>query len=298
MAGAVSLAELTDPAFLTQVGRLRLVARNVPPGGRFADQRSNEKGAGIEFLDHRGYAPGDDLRKVDWHLYKRLGKLFVRQFEELEDLPVYLLPDTSQSAFHGDPPRARAGIFVAAALASVALSQHDKVGVMPFAQELELGMPPTAGAGRLVQVMRTLADLKPAGGTDLVASLKRFGGLGLRRGLAVVISDLFDPAGAEAVTRALSGLRHRVLVVQLVRATDRDPGLSGEARLVDCEGGGAADVSITPAVLARYRDAYDRFQHTIASFAGDRGHGLVQVDADAPVIGQLTNLFPGGRLLV
>lgn len=298
MAGAVSLAELTDPAFLAQVGRLRLVARSVPPGGRFADQRSNEKGAGLEFLDHRGYAPGDELRKVDWHLYRRLGKLFVRQFEELEDLPVYLLPDTSQSAFHGETPRARAGIFVAAALASVALSQHDKVGVMPFAGELSLTLPPTSGTGRLVQVLRTLAELEPAGGTDLGASLKRFGGLGLRRGLVVVISDLFDPAGAEAVTRALSGLRHRVLVVQLVRARDRDPQLSGEARLVDCEGGGAADVSITPAVLARYRDAYDRFQKTIASFAGARGHGLVQVDADQPVIPQLTSLFPGGRLLV
>ena len=136
MSRAVDLAELTSEPFQAQCRRLRLVARSVPARGRFAEQRSRQQGAGIEFVDHRAYVPGDELRKVDWHLYRRLGKLFVRRFEEREDLPVYLLPDVSQSAFHGEPPRARAGIFVAAALASVALGQHDRVALLPFASEL------------------------------------------------------------------------------------------------------------------------------------------------------------------
>lgn len=298
MEPVVRLAELTEPAFLASVKQLRLVARSVPSGGRFADQRSAQRGSGLEFLDHRGYAPGDDLRKVDWNLYRRLGKVFVRQFEEPLDLPVYLLPDTSQSAFHGTHPRARAAIFASAALASMALSQHDQVGVLPFSGDLSVALRPTSGSGRLMHVLRSLAELEPAGGTDLRTSLARLSQQRLRSGLVVVLSDLFDPGGASAVTEALAGLRHRVLIVQLVRETDRDPGLSGEARLVDCEGGGSADVAITPALLGRYRDAYDRFQDAITTFAAGRGMGLIRLDADRPVVPQLAGLFQGGRLLV
>lgn len=298
MEPAVRLAELTNPAFVASVRQLRLVARSVPAGGRFADQRSAEKGSGLEFIDHRGYAPGDDLRKVDWNLYKRLGKVFVRQFEEPLDLPVYLVPDTSMSSFQGNSPRARAAIFASAALASMALGQHDQVAVMPFAEDLEIALRPTSGSGKLMQVLRLLSELQPAGGTDLRTGLARLSQQRLRRGLVVLISDLFDPAGAEAVTEALAGLRHRVLIVQLARDTDREPDLSGEARLVDCEGGGTAEVAITPALLGRYRDAYDRFQEHIASFASGRGMGLIRLDADQPVVPQLAAHFQGGRLVV
>lgn len=298
MPDVLSLSELTAPAFLGQLQGLRLVARGVPPGGRFADQRSNERGAGLEFLDHRGYSPGDDLRKVDWHLYRRLGKLFVRQFEELEDLPVYLLPDCSRSAHLGDPPRARAAGFVCAGLASVALAQHDRVGVLGFSDELSIDLPPTSGADRLVSVLQALCALEPRGGTDVAAALQRLDALGLRRGLAVVVSDFFDPRGIEAVTAALTRVRHRLLLVQLVAPDDRRPRLEGELRVQDCETGETADVAIEAALLDRYEAAYERFQSGLSDFARRRGVGLVRLDVTAPVVPQLARLFEAGRLSV
>ena len=128
--------ELFDPDFLESVQRLRIVARRVPRGGRHAEQRSRDLGHGIEFRDFRAYTPGDDLRAVDWNVYGRLRKVFLRLYEELEDLPVYLLVDVSASMFHETPPRARAGLRTALALAAITLGQHDSVGVFPFSDDL------------------------------------------------------------------------------------------------------------------------------------------------------------------
>ena len=115
----------------------------------------------------------------------------------------------------------------------------------------------------------------------------------------MVISDFFDPAGLPAVTEALRGLRHKLLLVQLTRASDRDPAVGGgDLRLLDCETEEVQDVSVTPAVLERYRAAYDRFTEGLASFASGRDAGLVTVDADLPVAPQLATLFEGGRLSV
>lgn len=295
MAAAVPLERLLDPEFLAAVQRLRLVARQVPRGGRFADQRSRDHGAGLEFRDHRPYSPGDDLRSMDWNLYRRLGKVFLRLFEELEDLPVYLCPDVSRSAFLEEPPRALAGMRATVALASVALAQHDSVGLFPFAEEPRVALRPTAGSGRLLTFARALADVELGHATDLGALARGLNALRLREGLVVVVSDFFDPGGLEAVTAALKTLRHRLLLVQLVRASDREPDLEGDVRLVDCETGAREDVSITPALLGRYRAAYDAFDRGLADFARGRRAGLLRLDVDGDVVTQLAGLFQGGR---
>jgi len=293
----VTLKELADPEFLKKVSRLRIIARNVPRGGRHAEQRSLDLGAGIEFKDYRPYAPGDDLRGVDWNLYRRLGKVFLRLFEEVEDLPLYLMPDTSASMYMEDPPRARAGLQTALALASIALGQHDSVALMPFAEDVRMDLRPQAGKGRVMRFAQHLADLPPGGRTDLVRSLRKVHGMGLRRGLLVVISDFFDPAGIDALLDSLKRSRHRLLLVQLTRTSDRDPDLQGDVRLRDCESGATEDVSMTPAVRARYQDAYDRFDAGLRGFADRAGVGLLRLDADSEVTEQLATLFESGRYL-
>ena len=245
--------ELFDAAFLEAAQRLRLVARRVAPRGRFADQRSRDRGAGLEFQDYRPYAAGDDLRAIDWTVYRRLGRVFLRLFEEHEDLPLYLLPETS-----------------------------GKGRLMELASRMATGISPPEGRS----------------GTDLRQALKRFRALGLREGLVVVVSDFFDPAGLEAATEALGGLRHRLLLVQLVRAADRDPiGAygGGDLRLVDAESGEAHDVSLDAAALQRYQARYDAFAEGLAALARRRGAGLLALDADAPVVPQLATLFENGR---
>jgi len=297
MNARLTAAELCDERFLASLEALRIVARRVAPRGRFAEQRSRQLGGGIEFRDFRPYASGDDLRAVDWNIYRRLGRVFVRLFEEQQDLPLYLVPDVSQSAWFETPPRALAGLRAALALAAISLGQHDRVGVFACAEDLRVLQRPMAGKGRVLHLARLLAEVEPGGKTDLVRSLASLQALGLREGLVCVISDFFDPAGIEAVLGALRGLRHRLLLVQLVRASDRDPRLTGDVRVVDCEDGASADVSITPAVLERYRAAYAHFESALTEYARGRQSGLVQLDVERDVVAQLAGLFEDGTLV-
>jgi len=295
MPAAITREELFDPAFREEVGRLSIVARRVARGGRPAEQRSRDLGSGIEFRDFRPYSPGDDIRSIDWNIYRRLGRVFLRLFEEMEDLPVYLAVDLSESLFLETPPRARAGLRAAFALASIALRQHDRVGIFPFGDDLAVALRPVSGRGRDLRVAEVLAGLEPRGRTDFRRSFRRFAAQGLREGLLVVISDFFDPAGIEAVREALGAQRHRLLLAPLWRASDRDPALTGDIELVDCETGAAEEVSVTPAVLERVRDAHDRFHGELIALARRRGAGLLRLDVDREVVPQLAELFAGGR---
>jgi uncharacterized protein (DUF58 family) len=287
-------SELVDPQLFDAARRLHLSARRVAPQGRFADQRSRDRGMGLEFEDHRPYTPGDDLRAVDWHLERRLGRLFVRLYEQQEDLPLYLLPDVSRSQFLEDPPRGRAGLRATVLLAAASLFQHDTVGVFPFAEDLSILARPASGRNRAVTLASRLAALEAGGATDIPKAIARLSALRLRRGLVVLVSDLFDPQGIEAVTKAFGRLRHRLLVVQLTRPVDADPGLAGDLRLVDCESGAMEDVSITPAVQERYRQAYGAFETHITDFCRERGIGRIRLDCDQDVVPQLTRVFHAG----
>ncbi len=294
----IPASELFDPEFLASLASLRIVARRVAPRGRHADQRSKDVGGGMEFKDYRPYASGDDLRSVDWNIYRRLGRVFLRLFEEQEDLPLYLLPDVSESAWLEEPPRARAGLRAALALGAISLNQHDRVGIFPFAEDLRVAVRPRAGKRRVLQFAGELAQLEPGGRTDFQRSLRTFSHLRLREGLVAIVSDFFDPAGIEAVLDALRRVRHKLVLVQLVRSSDARPDVQGDVRLLDCETGEGEDVSVTPAVRAGYERAYAAWSEQLTTFAQARRIGLLRLDVEQPVVPQLATLFEGGRLPV
>lgn len=303
MAASLRFDELFDPDFLEALASFSLCARRVERGGRYAEQPSRARGAGLEFADYKAYVPGDDLRAVDWNVYRRLGRLFVRVFEERQDLPLYLLIDRSRSMYFEQPPRIAAGLRVALALAAIALGQNDRVGLYSFsgAGQMEAELKPLSGKGWLMAFARRLAELTEAGETDLTDALHRFASRPLRPGLLVLVSDFFDPAGSEALTEALSRSRHRLLLVQVVKETDANPAaqadLRGDLRLRDCETEAAVDLAVTPAVLARYKEIYRAFAEQLTAFARQRGAGLLQLDADRNALEQLEALFVNGRLL-
>jgi len=291
---ALDRASIFDAAFLDSLKHLRIVARRVPSGGRFAEHRSQDAGGGVDFKDFRPYSPGDDFRSIDWNIYQRLGKVFLRLYEELEDLPLYILTDHSKSLYQEEPPRIVPSLRATLALASISLNHHDTVGVFPFSNEVQSLWPPQAGAGKVMLLVDRLSSVEPGGTTDFETSIKRFTSMNLRKGLLVIVSDFFDPKGIEAVTAALKTVRHRLLLIQLVRPSDRSPELSGDCRLVDCESGEAAEVSVTERLLSRYTEAYDRFQNGLTDFASKRGAGLLQLNAEEEVGPQLAKLFETG----
>ena len=297
-AAPVAVTDLFDAEFLQSLAHLRIVVSRVPRGGRHAEQRSRDLGSGIEFRDFRPYSPGDDFRSIDWNIYRRLGRVFVRLFEEFEDLPVYILADCSQSMYLEQPPRARAGLRTALALTSIALNQHDRVGFATLSDDHRVVMRPQSGRGRLMRFAEAMAAVTPGGATDLVHSLRRFAHLRQRPGLMVVISDFFDPRGIDAVLDELKRSRHRLLLVRLERPSDRDPDVRGDVQLVDCESGETETVSVNRAVLARYREVWDSFEKRIADFVRRRGAGLLRLDIEQPVIPQLADIFAGASYRV
>jgi uncharacterized protein (DUF58 family) len=287
--------EIFDPAFLASLSHLRIVARRVARGGRFAEQRSEDLGHGTDFRDFRPYAAGDDFRSIDWNIYQRLGRVFLRLYEQEEDLPLYLMPDVSRSLYLESPPRAIAGLQTTLALASISLNHHDSTGVFPFSDDCKTLARPQSGRGKVMLFADRLSHLEPGGPTDIAAAIQRFNSFGLRRGLLAIVSDFFDPAGIDSVLDALKTVRHQLLLVQLVRKSDADPVARGDVRVIDCESGEAEDVSITPALIKRYREAYQAFQEKLAEFARKRGAGMLQLDVEGDIVNQLAHLFETGR---
>ena len=292
--------KLFDPGFLASLSHLSIAVQRVAAGGRFGDRLSKDLGAGIEFRDYRGYSPGDDPRAIDWNIYRRLGKVFLRLYEEQQDLPLYLMPDVSTSMFHEPEPRALTALRTALSLATISLSHHDSTALFPFAEKMEMRVKSMSGKTSTMAFAEHLARLAPPAeaGTNLSAALRRLADMNLRRGLLVVISDFFDPAGLDAVRDALRSIRHRMLFVQLVRPSDEQPDLDGDLRLVDCETGEAAEITITPLVLERYRDAYAQFNRDLAALVKYHHGGLLRLDVEEDLVTQLNTLFAAGSLVV
>ena len=298
MSTALTFDELFDPDFLASLTHLSITARRVAAGGRFGEKLSRDLGSGIEFKDFRPYTSGDDLRRIDWNIYNRLGRVFLRLYEEQQDLPLYLMPDLSQSMYEEHALRARAALKTALAIAAISMNQNDSAGLVPFGEDVEVITKGKSGKANVMRLARYLSGLESQTKTDLTKSLDKLGSLNLRPGLLVIISDFFDPAGLQRIATTLAKIRHRVLLIQVTLATDADPGLQGELRLRDCETDEVADIAVTPAVLKRYRKAYDRFCDELAALAKKRKAGLLRLDAEGDVVLQLAKLFETGSLAV
>lgn len=301
MASQLTINELFDPEFLSALQNFTLRLSRIQKGGRLAEQKSTARGQGLEFADYKGYVPGDDLRAIDWNIYNRLGKIFVRVFEEQQDLPVYFLVDVSSSMFLESTPRIHAALRTTLALSAIALSQHDSIGLFPFAEEMQIKVKSSSGKRNIMRTAQHLVDLEEQqGGTSLATSITHLANIRLRQGLVVIISDFFDEEGLDKVIAAMKQLRHRILLVQMTQPWDADPEqnpeLYGDVRLQDCESDAMAEVTITPAIIHRYKEIYQQFNQQLEDFAKSYSAGFTRIDASGDVLKQLTKLFESGGL--
>ncbi len=291
MERALPFDTLFDPAFLQRVEMLSLRIREAQKGGRLADQRTRARGQGADFADFKPYVAGDDLRTIDWNIFRRLNKAVVRVHEERQDLPVYLLLDVSRSMFVETPPRIHAAARAALALGAAALAQHDSVGLFAFSDVAAQRLRQVSGRGQTVRLAQVLAEVAPGQGTAPAAALAHVATMKLRRGLLVVVSDFLDEAGVEPLLRALGRLPHRLLLVQLTRAVDADPALdpdlAGDVAIDDGERGAPLALTVTPDLIDRYRAAWRTFADRLAEGARAQGATLLPLDADRDVVDQL-----------
>ncbi|MBN1947508.1 MAG: DUF58 domain-containing protein [Bradymonadales bacterium] len=264
--------QLFDDQFLRRLEYLYLVSRKMFRGRLRAKRRTRIVGSGIEFADYRDYVPGDDLRYLDWNILARMERMLVRLFEEEEDLSIYLLIDCSRSMRTAGQEKLVYAKRLAAALAFVGLSNLNRVSVIPFADQLLDRLPPSRGPGQIFKVLRFLErSHDSATRTDLAVALRSFVAQNRRRGVAIVISDFYDPKGFEEGINALRFQKFEPIVCQVHDETDLEPLLFGDVELVDCETGARVEVTVTRELIKRYREVHRRLVSQVEQFCRAKG---------------------------
>jgi uncharacterized protein (DUF58 family) len=289
--------QLFDDEFQRKLEMLALVSRRVFAGRLRAERRSKKKGSGLEFADHRDYVPGDDFRSVDWNVYQRFGKLLVRLYEEEEDLSIYLIVDCSTSMGFGGKKKFDQARRLCAALAYVGLANLDRVTIVGVNDGLVSRMPTTRGKGRIFKVFEFLSQLEPRGVTDLGTALKTFVAQHKRRGLAVLFSDLYDPAGFEAGINMLRFNKFEPYVVELVDPAEVRPALKGDVRIYDCETGEERELTVTDSMLDKMQRAALDYRASIERFCAQKQVPYFPADVNTPFDELVLRVFRRGGFL-
>lgn len=284
---------LLEPAFLVRLEPLSLAAHRPRAGQMQGERRSTKRGTSVEFADYRNYARGDDLRRVDWNIYARLERPYVKLFEEEEDLAVHLLLDGSGSMDWGQGDNGTTGqeertnkwLYarrLAAALGVIALNGGDRLTITAICSP----QPATftaRGRGHALRMLQWLADLPAGGVTDLNGSLRSYALQGGRAGLLVLLSDLFSPNGYLDGLTALAARGHEIVVVHLLSPDEVDPPLGGDLRLLDVETGDPQEVSIDGGMRDLYRRRLAAWQDEIRAACQARDARYVPLTTDSPL---------------
>jgi len=279
---------LFDESVLRKLEQLSLVAQRVRAGVIKGERRSTKRGAAIEFADYRNYSRGDDLRRVDWNIYARLERPFIKLLEEEEDLAVHLLLDASGSMDWGEAAyhKWRYGLRLAGALAQIGLSTGDRVTVQCVSPDRgnkrggKFG--PVRGRGHIFRLLNWLAGQTAGGATNLNAALRAYAHSGVRPGLALLISDLWSPAGFRDGVTALQARGHEVGIIHLLSPDELDPPLGGDLRLVDTETGEAQEVSMDRPMRDLYRRRVNDWRNETAGWCRGRELYYVPVSTQLP----------------
>jgi uncharacterized protein (DUF58 family) len=262
---------LLEPQFLHRLEQLELVSRKIFTGAIKGERRSKRKGQSVEFADYRNYVKGDDLRHLDWNLYARLDRLFIRLFQEEEDLHFYVLIDNSLSMDFGAPTKLHYARQVAAALAFIGLCNMDRVVLSVFNDRVAQSMPAVRGRRSLWRVMDFLQNVQPAGPSNLRESLKTFTMKSTGKGIVVLLSDMMDKAGYEEALRYLVARQFDIYVIQILSLEELEPAVLGDLKLVDIEDDDEAEITVSAPLIKRYKQNLAAFQAGLQEFCNRRG---------------------------
>jgi len=254
-----------QPEEISRISRLEVRARQIVEGFLSGLHRSPYYGQSVEFVQHREYVPGDDFRRIDWKVWSKTDKYYIKQYEEDTNLRTLLLVDVSESMSFGTGPLTKYdyACTVAAALAYLLLRQQDAVGLVTFDNQIRSRVPPRSRQSHLQAIIKALQGGAPASKTALDRLLGQVAEEQSLRGMIVLISDLFvDP---QTLDRGLSLLRHRghdVLVFHILDDAELDFNFAGTTRFEGLEGAG--DVVCDPRALRDgYLTALNEFLETI-----------------------------------
>jgi uncharacterized protein (DUF58 family) len=276
---------LFDESTLRKLNQLTLVASRIRTGAIKGERRSSRRGSSVEFADYRDYSPGDDLRRLDWNIYARLERPFIKLLEEEEDLAVHILLDGSMSMNwgEGEQHKFRYAQRLAAGLGAVALASGDSLSI-GFLQNGRLAAEfgPTRGQAALARLFRFLEDLQPGGKTDLNRSLAQYAVTPRRSGLVILLSDLFAADGYQSGLRTLLGGGHEAALLHVLAPDELDPPLAGDLQLVDIETGFEQDVSLDGGLRNLYRRRAQAWVESIQADCRKSGIRYLELPTNQP----------------
>jgi len=315
-----SYTQLFDADFMRKLERLSLVSRKLKSGRLKGERRSPKRGQSVEFADYRTYSHGDDLRRVDWNAYARMERLFIKLFQEEEDLTVHILIDASKSMDWGDPnaitltapvapidmsvkdtsdPKSKVQnpksdtsdqnklIYakrVAAALGYISLTDLDRLSGTAFSKSRVQRYTPVRGKGHALSLLRFIANVRAEGQTDLDTMLRQYASQAKYPGLLFLLSDCLVDGGGVPGISALQAAGHEITLIHILSPAEVHPELAliGDLRLKDIETGATQDVSIDGTILDLYREKYEAWQGGIENFCRRRGINYIHVTTDQP----------------
>jgi uncharacterized protein (DUF58 family) len=267
--GAKSL--LLDPSFMARLDQLDVVSRKLLAGKMKGERRSKRRGQSVEFADYRNYVVGDDLRFIDWNVYARLDRLFLKLFLEEEDLALYVLLDVSKSCDYGDPNKAHYIKQVAAALGYIGLVNYNRVVVAGIGEGITAETGAMRGRRRVAQMIEFISKLEPEGPSHFANACKRFALAHRQKGVCVVLSDFYDKGGYENGLRYVAGGKYDLFCVQILSPQEIQPDLQGDLKLRDMEDNDMAEVSITQPLMKQYKANLNAYCLSLKDYVTRRG---------------------------
>ena len=281
---------MLTPQFLKQLEPFHIRSNRPFPGKFRGERRSPNRGVGMEFADYRVYEPGDDLRHVDWNIYARLGKLFIKLFHADEGLPIALLIDNSRSMEFGSPPKLTCAKQITAALSYIALGHADSVAIYTCAERLSAALTPTSSLSQFSRFTKVLTTIAAHGQTRLTACLRQLPMYQRHPCAVVILTDFLDPSGYEQGFKLLAGRGFSLSVIHLISPEEMNPEVylettptGGDWFVKDAETGETKAITINPETLSQYQNQQKTFCDILRRFCADQGIGYAQLKSDMPV---------------
>ncbi len=277
-------APLFDETFLRKLEQLSLVARRVRRGQFRGEKRSTRRGQSIEFADYRNYVRGDDLRALDWNIFARLERPFIKLFEEEIDQTVHILLDASGSMDFpdGNGNKWHYARRLAAALGYIALANHDRLYLSLLRGDTVTRWGPERHRRASHRLLEFLNTASAGGETRLSAGFARYAGQIKRPGLLFIISDFLSDEPYRTGFNALQQRGHEIAVLHILSPAEIDPVLAGDFQLVDAETGDRRDVTINATLRKIYRREFEAWQSELREFCQRRQINYALIPTDTP----------------
>jgi hypothetical protein len=263
------LETFIDDEFLKKLEKLKIITRKSTRSPQRGEHRSWQSGEGLELLDYRKYHHGDDLRYVDWSVYGRLDKLFVKLFHAEKGQTAHILLDTSLSMGTGNPSKDITAKKIAAAISYICLSNLDKTGLTAFNDKIVAAKAPARGKKQYPEVLKFFLSLNPSDQTNLNDCLAEYASICSNPGIAVIISDLLDPKGYEDGLKALA---YRDFDINLIQVLDHEElfwSKTGNLLLRETETGEKNVIFVDKNLLTFYQKKFNAFISNIKSYCDE-----------------------------